>query len=72
MATPEHDKLLSELWTVGMRVPDLVRKVQRRVPLRAVQAWARARRLADAGATSDSGANMGTAPKSSWKHSARG
>ena len=52
MATPEQGQLLSELWTVGMKVPDLVRKVQRRVPLRTVQAWARARRLADVGATS--------------------
>ena len=67
MATTEQEELLSKLWTVGMKVPDLVRKVKRRVPLRAVQAWARARRLADAGATSDSGANMGTAPKSSGK-----
>ena len=42
MATPEQEKLLTELWSVGMRVPDLVRKVKRRVPLRTVQAWARA------------------------------
>ena len=38
------EKLLSELWTVGMKVPDLVRKVARRVPLRAVQAFAREQR----------------------------
>jgi len=44
VATPEQEQLLAELWTVGMRVPDLVRKVKRRVPLRAVQARARARR----------------------------
>ena len=67
MVTAEQEQLLSELWSVGMRVPDLVRKVKRRVPLRAVQAWARARRLADAGATSDSGANLGTASKQSGK-----
>ena len=42
MATAEQEQLLAELWTVGMRVPDLVRKVRRRVPLRTVQAWARA------------------------------
>ena len=67
MATPEQDKLLAELWTVGMKVPDLVRKVQRRVPLRTVQTWARARRLSDAGATSDSGTDPGTAPKQPGK-----
>ena len=67
MATPEQDQLLSELWTMGMKVPDLVRKVRRRVPLRAVQAWARARRLADAGATSDTGVNLGTATKPTGK-----
>ena len=53
MARAEQEQLLAELWTVGMKVPDLVRKVQRRVPLRTVQAWARARRLSDAGATSE-------------------
>jgi hypothetical protein len=53
MATAEQEQLLAELWTVGMKVPDLVRKVQRRVPLRTVQTWARARRLSDAGATSE-------------------
>ena len=67
MATPEQEQLLGTLWSVGMKVPDLVRKVQGRVPLRDVQAWARARRLADVGATSDSGANLGTAPKASGK-----
>ena len=67
MATPEQQQLLTELWTVGMKVPDLVRKVQRRVPLRTVQTWARARRLTDAGATSDSGADPGTAPKQPGK-----
>ena len=43
----DDDELLSELWTVGMKVPDLVRKVKGRVPLRAVQAFAR-RRLVSA------------------------
>ena len=52
---------------MGMKVPDLVRKVQRRVPLRTVQTWARVRRLADAGATSDSGTDPGTAPKKPGK-----
>jgi hypothetical protein len=66
MATPEQHKLLDSLWTVGMKVPDLVRKVKRRVPLRAVQAWARARRLSDAGATEGS-AQVTTGSKSRGK-----
>ena len=44
----DDEKLLSELWSVGMKVPALVRKVAGRVPLRAVQAWAREQRLRDA------------------------
>ena len=33
---PDQEKLLSELWSVGMKVPALVRKVAGRVPLRDV------------------------------------
>lgn len=47
MATAAQEALLGELWQVGMKVPALVRKVDKRVPLRAVQAWARAQRLRD-------------------------
>jgi hypothetical protein len=32
------ETLLAGLWTVGMKIPDLVRKVSGRVPLRVVQA----------------------------------
>ena len=53
---PADEKLLSELWSVGMKVPALVRKVAGRVPLRAVQAWARERRLRDAAEPASSSA----------------
>ena len=59
MATAAQEKLLGELWEVGMQVPALVRKVDKRVPLRAVQAWARAQRLRDVGV--DPGAPAGSA-----------
>ena len=57
----------SQVMSLCVVVRQVVRKVKRRVPLRVVQAWARARRLADAGATSDSGADPGTAPKQPGK-----
>ena len=58
----DDEKLLSELWTVGMKVPDLVRKVKGRVPLRAVQAFAREQRLRDAQESPDKSAPTRTLP----------
>ena len=55
---PDHEKLLSELWSVGMKVPALVRKVAGRVPLRDVQRWAREQRLRDAAEPASSSASQ--------------
>ena len=55
---PDQEKLLSELWTVGMKVPALVRKVAGRVPLRDVQRWAREQRLRDAAEPASSSASQ--------------
>ena len=63
MATPAQETLLAGLWEVGMKVPALVRTVAGRVPLRTVQAWARERRLTDAGATADTATEDGSRSK---------
>ena len=52
-------ELLESIWQVGMRVPDLVRKVAGRVHLRDIQQWARTQRERDAQDT--------TAPKKGGK-----
>ena len=59
MPTAAQEKLLGELWEVGMKVPALLRKVGKRVPLRTAQTWARAQRLRDVGV--DPGAPAGSA-----------